>query len=324
MPSVGGEWRLDLTSLRYFFEAARTGSIRQAAEHVHVAPSAVSRQIAKLEHEFGSPLLERRSNGVRLTPAGELLARQLQLTIRDLAQVRGQIDDLKGLRRGEVTIYCIEGLVDSFLPSAIGRFNGRYAEITFNVVVASTDRILEALACDEADIGIALNSPARAPINVTAAWNEPVRVIVAPFHPLATRRSVSLRELAGYGATLPDSSFGVRRLVDRLLAAHGVSARLVVTTNSILMTTSIARQGIAYTLMPAFAVARDLETGALLAIPIADRDLEPARVEICTHLGRRLPVAASEFLSFLQGDPNATSGAPPAEPPRLKPRQSAA
>ena len=49
---------MDFTALRYFFEAAQTGSIRQAAEHVHVAPSAISRQIAKLEHEVGARLLE--------------------------------------------------------------------------------------------------------------------------------------------------------------------------------------------------------------------------------------------------------------------------
>ena len=148
---------LELTSLRYFFEAARAGSIRQAAEHIHVAPSAISRQIAKLEHEFGSPLLERHSNGVRLTPAGKLLAGQLQLTVRDLARVRSQIDELKGLRRGEVGIYCIEGLVDTYLPRAIAEFHQQYPDITFNITVASTDQIIERLLADETDIGICLN-----------------------------------------------------------------------------------------------------------------------------------------------------------------------
>jgi DNA-binding transcriptional LysR family regulator len=291
---------MDLTSLRYFFEAARTGSIRQAAEHVHVAPSAVSRQIAKLEHEFGSQLLERRSNGVRLTPAGELLAKQLQLTVRDLSRVRGQIDELKGLRRGEITIYCIEGVVDSYLPIAIGRFHKRYPEITFNVIVASTDRIIEALVDDEADIGIALNSPGRGPITITGGWTEPVQAIVAPFHPLADRKSISLRELADYRAALPDASFGVRRLIDRILGARSVPLRMLVTTNSILTTASITRQGVAYTLMPNFAMARDLETGALVAVPIVDSDIEMARVEFCTHESRHLPIAAREFLSFLK------------------------
>lgn len=293
---------MDLTALRYFFEAARTGSIRRAAEHVHVAPSAVSRQIAKLEHEFGSPLLERRSNGVRLTPAGELLAKQLQLTVRDLTRVRGQIDELKGLRRGEVSVYCLEGLVDNYMPTVISRFNARYPDITFNVVVASTDRIVEALINDEADIGIPLNAPKRSPIVSCGGWSEPVQAIVAPFHPLAKQSGVRIAELAQYRAALPDSTFGVRRLVDRILNSRDLTLRLLVTTNSILMTTAIARQGIAFTLMPHFAVARDCATKALVAIPIIDEEIEQAHVEFCIHQGRRLPIAPREFLSFLKSN----------------------
>ena len=298
---------MDLTSLRYFFEAARTGSIRQAAEHVHVAPSAVSRQIARLEHEFGAALLERRSNGVRLTPAGELLAKQLQLTVRDLKRVRGLIDELKGLKRGEVTLYCIEGLVDKYLPTVIKRFNERHPDITFTVMIASTDRIVEALVGDEADIGIALNSPNRPPIRVAGGWSEPIQVIVAPFHPLAQRRAVILSELAGYRAALPDSTFGIRRVVDRILSQHHTAPQMLLTTNSILMTTAIAREGIAYTLMPDFAVARDREAGLLVSIPIDDNDLEQAHIEFCTHEHRRLPAAAAEFLSFLIGEAQAPS-----------------
>lgn len=309
---------MDLTALRYFFEAARTGSIRQAAESVHVAPSAISRQIAKLEHEFGTALLERRSDGVRLTPAGDLLAQQMQQTVRDLARVRGQIDELKGLRRGEVTIYCIEGLVDKYLPGVIGRFNRQYPEIKFTVVITSTDRIVAALVGDECDIGIALNAPLRSPVVNSGGWSEPIQAIVAASHPLAGRGSVTLTELAAYPAALPDTTFGVRRLVDRILDTHETRLRVVVTTNSIQMTASIARQGIAFTLMPRFAVARDCADGTLVSLPLVEKDMEMARVEFCTHQSRRLPLAAREFLSFLK------SSVAPAESPRSRRPQTVA
>jgi len=293
---------LDFTALRYFFEAARAGSIRQAAEHIHVAPSAISRQIAKLEHEFGSPLLERHSNGVRLTPAGQLLADQLQLTIRDLTRVRSQIDELKGLLRGEVTIYCIEGLVDTYLPRAIRKFHELYPDITYKVTVASTDQINDALVADETDIGITLNPPERPDLVCCGWWEEPLEVIIAPFHPLSRRRSVNLKDLSQLSVVLPDSSFGVRRLIDRLLNKSGVDLRLLVTTNSILATNSMARQGAAFTFMPRFAVARDCEAGTLVAIPIKDPNLELARVEICVHRSRTLPIASREFLASLMAD----------------------
>lgn len=290
---------MELTSLRYFFETAKTGSIRQAAEHIHVAPSAVSRQIAKLEHELGTDLFERRSSGVKLTPAGELLAQQLQSTVRDLLRVRGQIDELKGLRRGEITIYCIEGLIESFLPRVMAHFNHRYPEIEFSIAVGSTDRIVDALVCDDADIGIALNAPARAELTICGGWEEPLMVFVAPGHPLSSHNAITLKELSGYPAALPDRSFGVRRLIDRIWHSARIEPKVLVTTNSILTTTCIARQGIAYTLMPPFAVERDHAAKTLLAIPLTDRGLEPARVEICVHKNRRLPLAAKEFLNWL-------------------------
>jgi DNA-binding transcriptional LysR family regulator len=290
---------MEFTSLRYFFETAKTGSIRQAAEHIHVAPSAISRQIAKLEHELGAPLFERRSSGVKLTPAGELLASQLQSTVRDLMRVRGQIDDLKGLRRGDVAIYCIEGLIDTVLPGIIAGFNRRYPEIRFQVIVSSTDRIIEAVVADDADIGIALNAPRRPDVSICGGWEEPIHAIVASAHSLSGRKSISIEELAHYPAVLPDRTFGVRRLIDRILDKVGRQPSILVTTNSILTTICIARQGIAYTLMPMFAVEREIAAKSLVAVPLTDDGVESAKVQVCVHRHRRLPLAALEFLRWL-------------------------
>jgi DNA-binding transcriptional LysR family regulator len=315
---------MEFTALRYFFETAKTGSIRQAAEHIHVAPSAISRQIAKLEHELGAPLFERRSSGVRLTPAGDLLAKQLQSTVRDLMRVRGQIDELKGLRRGDVTIYCIEGLIDPLLSAIIAKFNRRYPEIRFDVTVASSDRIIEAVVADDADIGIALNAPRRSEISICGGWEEPVHAIVAPSHSLSGRKSISLQELAGYPAALPDRTFGVRRLIDRILAKAGLEPLVLVTTNSILTTTCIASQGIAYTLMPMFAVTREVAAQNLVAIPLTDEGAEPSKVQVCVHRNRRLPLAAAEFLSWLnEGMPPRSAEPAPRARGKSGPKQQA-
>src|SRR5690606_16434101 len=116
------EGRMNLTGLRYFHEVAVSGSIRQAAERVHVAASALSRQISKLEHEFDTPLLERRTTGVVLTPAGHLLAQHTRTMFRDLQRLKSQVDDLRNLQRGLVTISVIEGIVSDLLPDIMTGF----------------------------------------------------------------------------------------------------------------------------------------------------------------------------------------------------------
>src|SRR5258707_8848398 len=85
---------MQFSALRYFLETARLGSIRRAAEKLYVAPSAVSRQIALLERNFGAPLFERHVAGVRLTQAGEGFAQQAHATVRGFDRLHLAICDL--------------------------------------------------------------------------------------------------------------------------------------------------------------------------------------------------------------------------------------
>ena len=82
-------------SLRYFATVARRGSIREAAEELHVAQSALSRQIQKLEQEFGVPLFQRHARGVELTSAGEIFLRHARSSLRQTERVRSELDALK-------------------------------------------------------------------------------------------------------------------------------------------------------------------------------------------------------------------------------------
>ena len=87
-----------LRFLRYVDEVARAGSIRKAAEVLHVTASAVNRRIMDLEEELGAPLFEQRPRGVRLTAAGELFVRYIREQTGDVERMKSQIEDLKGLR----------------------------------------------------------------------------------------------------------------------------------------------------------------------------------------------------------------------------------
>ena len=129
---------MKLESLRYFHVTEQCGSIRKAADRLHIAPSAISRQIAILERELKVRLFERNSAGVLTTAAGRLLAYHTQSIFRDIGRAHSAIDDLRGLRVGEVTIYAIEGLVSDFLPSLLSSFNARFPGINFNLVTAPT------------------------------------------------------------------------------------------------------------------------------------------------------------------------------------------
>lgn len=286
-------------TLKYFNAVAKLGSIRKAADRLHVAPSAVSRQIAQLEHELDTVLFERSKSGVRLTAAGEVLARQSHRIFRDLDRARAGIDDLRGLRRGEVSLWVIEGFVTGLLPSILAEFQRRYPAVAFKVQTASTDRITEALLEDEADIGITFNASPRAEIETIAEFPEPISCLVAGDHKYAGRKSLTLEEICKEPLALPDHSFGIRQSFERTVARHKLVPRVLVTTNSLELTNTMAVTGQFIAFKPALAVITQLGSGQLRAIPVADAELASARSSISVHRDRPLSHAAQEFLKLL-------------------------
>jgi DNA-binding transcriptional LysR family regulator len=291
---------MDFTALKYFFETAKCGSIRQASNRLYVTPSAVSRQIAKLEHDLDCQLFERHASGMRLTAAGTLLSEQLQTTLRELNRVRSLIGDLQGLKRGEISIHCIEGVVDSWLPVQIARFNASHPSIVFHITVSSTERIAEAVMGGNADVGISFKVKRRAGMTVIASQPANLMAVMSPAHPLANRRRLSFAECARYPLALPDQSFGVRRMVDDIAHADKVDIPHLITTNSITMVRSLARNGVAMTLLPYLSVVRDCADGHLVALPLTNKNQFVGSLEICVQEGRALPVAAGRFLADLK------------------------
>lgn len=294
--------QLDLTALRYFAEAAACGSIRQAADRLHVTPSAVSRQIAKLETRLRATLMERGPEGVRLTQAGKLLAEEVGTMHRLVERVQARIGDLEGLRRGTVAIRCMEGAVDTWLPRAVADFHALHPQVTYDIAVDNTDGTIASLLKGECDIGVTFKAPRRSEIGVVATRSAPLQALVSPNHPLGKRTSVELATLLTYPLALPGPAFGVRRVLDQLFKQQRQPVSELITANSIAMTRALARQGVAVTILPTFSAGHDIDNGHLRSIPILGAGHLRAEVELCVRKGHMLPAAPREFLESLKAD----------------------
>ena len=161
-------------ALRYFDTVAQCHSLRQAAAQLHIAPTAISRQIDLLEHQLGAPLIERGPNGISLTAAGELLAAQAQRTLRDLERVQEHIADLKGLRTGRVSLQVAEGVVAGLLAPALANMGLRYPHLRFDIGTASASHMVEALRRGDADI-VCVRRSSELPIIKGWRWHLPSR-----------------------------------------------------------------------------------------------------------------------------------------------------
>lgn len=291
---------MQIRALIYFDELVRTNSMRQAAENLNVAPTAISRQIENLEYHFGTPLVERSARGVKLTAAGELLAVRAGRTLRELDHVHQLIEDLKGLQRGRVSVYASGATVANLLAPALAEFSLRYPKLRFEVTITSARSAIEAVNGAEADIAVTLFAPPLSGTKVRLRSEITYDVIAATSHPLAARKEVSLAELAAHSLAVPDRSFGARQAFDGLFEREGLVLDPVFESSSLEMQKELVLRGAAITMLPALTVQREIQAGQLVALPVAGGKWIRTPIDLCVAPDRQLSFAAGKLLDFIE------------------------
>lgn len=287
-----------LRFLRYVDEVARVGSIRQAAERLHVAPSAVNRRVLDLEDELGTAIFERLPRGMRLTAAGELFVRYIRSRTADLDEVRSQIEELKGLRRGRVRVVASQALAPKFLPSALASFRVAHPLAVYDMCIGDHLLALKKLRSFEADIALVFNLAPDADINVMANFDQPLVAVMHRDHPLASQPTVRVRDCANYALVLPDRAIGGRQLLEDFLVRSSIQIRPVIESNSFEFMRGCLYHGQAVSFQIAIGTVDD--GGALVTRPLADRNFPHGRLTLAALHGRQLPVIAHAFAEHLK------------------------
>lgn len=288
-------------AIRYFLAVARAGSFRRAAEDLHVAASAINRQISLLEKDLAAPLFERSRgrNRLRLTSAGEVLVVHARTATGAIEQARSEIEALKGLRAGTITLGAPEAFTQDFLPEFLAGFHKAYPRISFRVTVATPLALVEQLVRDDLELALIYNPPLRAAIRVAAELEKRTVVMVRAGHPLAKRASVRLADLQQYPLVMPEYGTRTRELYDEMLARVRPGVPPIVTTTSYEMLRSAARVGLGVALVSEYLVERE-KSGDVAFVPVRDPAAKPARLACCTRNGRQLSVAAQAFIERLR------------------------
>jgi DNA-binding transcriptional LysR family regulator len=285
-------------ALRYFLAVVRAGSIRGAAEALHVAASAISRQIAELEAELGETLLERLPRGVAPTEAGRILAEHAQRQEEEAQLLEDRLARLRGGEEGVVRLSVGAGFLPVLIDQGLAGFSRAHPGIGTSVALGTTAGILAAVADGDADIGLAYNPPAHAALEAVAISRQPVAAILRPDHPLAGLAAPHLRDFAQVPAALTPPDHGVRQLLGRVEADGGFRLTQRMETASFELQRRFAMAGLGVTFMPGFSA--DLAGSGLVALPLRDPLLAEASAHLLVRAGRRLPVAVAQLLHWLR------------------------
>jgi DNA-binding transcriptional LysR family regulator len=289
------------TALRYFAEVIRSGSIRAASERLHVAASAISRQLSLLEAALGAPLLDRGRGRtmLRLTAAGELVLRYIRQTETELDRMRSQIESLKGLRTGHIRVGVPETLVRDVLPALLVRFKAKYPGVTYGVQVHGSPRLVEMVSRDELDVAVTYNAPAALHVKHLYEKQLATCVLVTSDHPLAKRAFVRISDCAEYEMALPDEAISAKAAYDEMFAKARIQPRAALVTNSYELLKAVAIAGVAITVAnPRPGEPRSGQ--GFRYVPLRDARVKAQRLSICTFERRNPSPITAMFIEYLK------------------------
>ncbi|WP_186028747.1 LysR family transcriptional regulator [Burkholderia gladioli] len=285
----------------YFYEAVRCGTIRAAADWLDVAPSAVSRQIGLLEKELDATLVERHARGVTPTEAGRCVIEYFREQLAHRDDLISRLQELRGLKTGQVSLVLGEGFVSDLLAGPMQQFCRQFPGIRVNLDVGSTNDVIRKISNDEGEIGLVYNPPTEPKLVSRASKRQPMMAIVGPDFPRRGHKVLTVQQLATYPLAATHPSYGTRQMMEAVEYAERVRLGPVVTTNSFAILKEFVKSGLGISVMPAFAVAAELQARELFAIEIAHPILENAEAHMVTRVGRKLSVAANKMLQMMTG-----------------------
>ena len=283
----------------YLDAVARAGSIRKAAEALHVASTALNRKILEIEADVGTPLFERLPRGVRLTAAGEVLLNAVRRSMADLRSATSQIEQLRGLVRGTVRIGCAESVATHLMPSAIASYQETHPGVQFQIVSGVTGALVAALMADDVEFVLVHDPQPSEALRVIDAIAQPLCAMLRPDHPLAQRTSLRLADCQKYPVALGDRSFGSRRLLDDLMARSRITLQVALEASSVQTLKEFTREAGAISFQFEVGTTYEAERGDLVAIPLTDRTLMNSQLVLAARAGRMLPIATLSFLDVL-------------------------
>lgn len=290
----------DLT-LRYFHSVARTGSLSAAAEELHVAVSAVSRQISNLEENLGLQLFERKPRGMQLTEPGELL---MAYATRNTLEVKNVIAEMRGLntlQQHRIALACPEGMAWEFLPRVASEFRSFHPGASFDLQVVDSARASDLVKEGQVDIALTFSLTPAQGVEIALSVEAPISALMPAAHPLAQRKDLKVSDLRGCALALPYPGSTIRYLFDIACNLEGINVVPAYTSQSLGAIYTVVRHSrdviaLCGTVTVSGATTRD----ELVLIPMSDPQLRQRSLQVQVMAGRKLPVLVRYFLSFLE------------------------
>lgn len=259
---------MDFRQIRTFRSVAELGSLSKAADKLRIAQPALSRQIKLLEHELRTELFTRSGRGMVLTEAGRILLSRTAGIVRQIDQIRDDIQSAAGAPSGRVVLGLVPTVSCVLSTRLAQRTVETYPGISLCIVESYSGHLIEWLHRGEMDLAIIYGPSADLHLNLQHLGRDQIVAVGRRGSGLARKKEVGLDWLLRQKLVLPSHSHGLRALIERAAAKKKLQLDVQLEADSFRVLTSLVEAGLGYTLLPPSSVRgeireRRLETATI-------------------------------------------------------------
>jgi len=264
---------MDLRQLEILQAIAETGSFTASGRKLHVSQSAISRQILLLEEELGEPLFLRVGRQVRMTPAAESLVKLGQRVFQDVRETVGTITDRTRDLRGTLRVSGGMTVCLYVFPPLLKHLRRVHPHLDVRLTVATAGRSVEEIRAGRVDAGLLTLPVDEADLVTVPVLREELLLVTTPTHPLARRRRLTARDLAGQPFVLFEVGSGTRKVIDHFFATEDIEPTIVMDTENVEIIKAMVKTGLGIGIVPYQAVAREVKAGQFFCSRIEGHEL---------------------------------------------------
>ena len=300
MTNRGLDGRVTVHQLRIFTTVADLGSFTRAAEVLNLSQPAVSHQVKALAEAVGAPVFDTVGRRARPTEVGRLLHEYADRILSEFEAAGRAIDDLRGLDRGLLRVSGDTTVGIYVLPDLLGAFKAVHPAVDVRLDVGNRDHVYRRIYDGDADFAVVGRLPERSsvPLTVQPFLPNELIAIVAPGHPLAAARRVSLARLAREPFIVREPGSGTRETADEALAHAPGPVRIVMELASNGAIKRAVARGLGVAIVSRHSVSLELKLGLVLDLPVTGFPLRRQWHLVYPH-GRRFGPVGTAFLAFL-------------------------
>ena len=293
---------MDFPQLEAFLEAASRGSFRRAADALYLSQPSVSARVQTLEDEVGVALFHRTARGVRLTEMGQVFLPFAQRSMETLRRGREVLESVRQVSAGILNMATARVIGTYVLPETLQKFQRLYPETNLHIKVGGSSDVLQMVVDEEVQLGLArfMQHP---DVDALHLYDEEAVLVVHPDHPfaktgVAAMFAVAQEPLILYDPGDPGSSYF--QFINRVCRDAGVTPKVEMNLDSVEAAKNMVQLGLGISFLPRSGVRRELESGTLTLIDVAEVPPVLLPTYVLLRRGQQHGPVVIAFLNLLQ------------------------